>query len=83
MKKGSGFIINKFWIFLLWGALASALGLVLYKAEPSFIQGIDQIAGDARFKTRGNASPGKEVIIVAIDEKEPIIAPTKPEINGR
>lgn len=49
--------------------LASAFGLVLYKAEPSFIQGIDQIAGDARFKARGKAFPGKEVVIVAIDEK--------------
>ncbi|MBI5874707.1 MAG: hypothetical protein HZB81_02490 [Deltaproteobacteria bacterium] len=69
MKKGHSLIANKFWIFLLWGMLAYALGLVLYKIEPPFIQGIDQIAGDARFKTRGKASPGKEVVIVAIDEK--------------
>lgn len=69
MKKGPGFIGNKFWFFLLCGVLASALSLALYKTEPAFIQGIDQKAGDARFKARGQLSPGKEVIIVAIDEK--------------
>ncbi|MBI3754436.1 MAG: adenylate/guanylate cyclase domain-containing protein [Deltaproteobacteria bacterium] len=69
MKKGAGFIANKFWIFLLWGVLASAIGLVFYKIKPPFLQGIDQIAGDARFKARGKVSPGKAVAIVAIDGK--------------
>ncbi len=69
MKRDSGFTGNKFWIFLLWGALASALSLGLYKIKPSFIQGIDEVAGDARFKARGKVAPSDDVIIVAIDEK--------------
>jgi len=69
VKKDSGFTGNKFWIFLLWGALASVLSLGLYKIKPSFIQGIDEVAGDARFKARGKVAPSDDVIIVAIDEK--------------
>lgn len=69
MRKGSRFIVGQFWIFLLWGALASALVLTLYKIKPPFIQRIDKVAGDARFKARGKVSPGKEVVVVAIDEK--------------
>src|SRR3989338_1313568 len=69
VKRDSGFTGNKFWIFLLWGALASALSLGLYKIKPSFIQGIDEVAGDARFKARGKVAPSDDVIIVAIDEK--------------
>ena len=69
MKRDSGFTGNKFWIFLVWGALASALSLGLYKIKPSFIQGIDEVAGDARFKARGKVAPSDDVIIVAIDEK--------------
>lgn len=69
MKKPSRFIANKFWIFLLWGALASLFSLSIYKLRPSFIQGIDQIASDARFKARGTVTPTGDVAIVAIDEK--------------
>src|SRR3990167_8118121 len=69
VKRDSGCTGNKFWIFLLWGALASALSLGLYKIKPSFIQGIDEVAGDARFKARGKVAPSDDVIIVAIDEK--------------
>lgn len=68
MKK-SGFISNKFWVFILCGILASLLSLILYKIKPSFIDGVDQIAGDARFKIRGKVAPSEEVAIVAIDEK--------------
>lgn len=69
MRKGSRFIVNQFWLFLLWGILASVLVLTLYKVKPPFIQGIDKVASDARFKARGKVSPGTEVVIVAIDEK--------------
>src|SRR3990167_683968 len=69
VKRDSGFTGNKFWIFLLWCALASVLSLGLYKIKPSFIQGIDEVSGDARFKARGKVAPSDDVIIVAIDEK--------------
>ncbi|MBI3755050.1 MAG: adenylate/guanylate cyclase domain-containing protein [Deltaproteobacteria bacterium] len=69
MKKKSGLLANKLWVFLLWGILASAIGLALYKVQPSFIHGIDAIAGDARFKARGKISPLKQVVVIAIDEK--------------
>ncbi|MBI5048805.1 MAG: adenylate/guanylate cyclase domain-containing protein [Deltaproteobacteria bacterium] len=69
MRKGSGFIGNKLWIFLLCGIFASVFALVIYKIKPPFINGIDQIASDARFKARGKVSPVTEVAIVAIDEK--------------
>src|SRR3989338_1716031 len=69
VKKKPSLLANKFWIFLIWGVLASAIGLALYKVKPSFIQGIDEIAGDARFKARGKVSPVKKVAVIAIDEK--------------
>jgi len=69
VKERAGFIANKFWIFIFWGVLASSLSLIIYMAKPSFIEGVDRTAGDARFKIRGKADPGGEVVIVAIDEK--------------
>ncbi|MDP2681554.1 MAG: adenylate/guanylate cyclase domain-containing protein [Deltaproteobacteria bacterium] len=69
MKERAGFVANKFWVFLFWGILASSLSLIIYVAKPSFIEGVDRTAGDARFKARGEAATADEVIIVAIDEK--------------
>ena len=69
MKERAGFAGNKFWVFLFWGILASSLSLIIYMAKPSFIEGVDRTAGDARFKARGKAATADEVIIVAIDEK--------------
>ncbi|HLA51569.1 MAG TPA: CHASE2 domain-containing protein, partial [Thermodesulfobacteriota bacterium] len=69
MKEKAGFIANKFWVFLFWGILASSLSLSVYMAKPSFIEGVDRTAGDARFKIRGKAATADEVVIAAIDEK--------------
>ena len=69
MKEKAGFVANKFWVFLFWGILASSLSLSVYMAKPSFIEGVDRTAGDARFKARGEAATADEVVIAAIDEK--------------
>lgn len=73
-------------IFILFGFVAAALALFLYKQGIPDLQQLDYRMKDARFRIRGPVKPDKNVVIVAIDHnsiKEIGRWPWSREITGQ